>query len=206
MPTPTFFCVWLTLPALSTLRFEAPPMLLSLVAISSASCPRIWSSSGTPGATAPAGLAPFESRLPSAPARPALNGRWIASSALKSKSPALIAPGTTHRTFSGNALPTVRESVHTTSGSPAIVGGGVWQRPNSMTPAGKFDDYLSNNGNSQQRTTNQSFTGTDALGTVNLNVNMGGQLWGVLFNTYRNDLVTIVNTTAPRACSPGDPC
>lgn len=75
-----------------------------------------------------------------------------------------------------------------------------------MTPAGKFDDYLSNNGNSQQRTTNQSFTGTDALGTVNLNVNMGGQLWGVLFNTYRNDLVTIVNTTAPRACSPGDPC
>jgi uncharacterized repeat protein (TIGR01451 family) len=122
----------------------------------------------------------------------------------------VVGPGPAHQIFLGSSVPTVSETVTTTSGGNQITGGGVWQRaanPYTISPTGVFTDFLSSNGNRGPNNgpiyANQFFTATG--GTANLIVNIQGQQFGTLANSYSPVLVTIANTTSPRACVQGDP-
>lgn len=119
----------------------------------------------------------------------------------------VLGPSPANQVFYGSAVPTVQETVTTIQGPP-IVGNGVWS-PSAVPPtidsSGRFNDFLSANGNSNSSTAHQSFTATDSTGTVNIYVNIGGAQYGTLSNTYSTTTVTVAQTVSPRQCQSGDP-
>jgi len=118
----------------------------------------------------------------------------------------VVGPAPAHSLFYGSGVPTVRESVQTTSG-PTVSAGGVWQRSNnSITSSGVFADFYSANGN-KPSTANQSYTATfSSSGPVGLIANIGNPntRYTTLSNTYSTSTVTVANTTSPRQCQTGD--
>ena len=118
----------------------------------------------------------------------------------------VVGPAPQYYQFFGSAVPTVRETVQTTSPGDQLTGGGVWQRSdNTIDSGGVFVDFLAANGRTSSNggpiTANQSFS---AGGSGNLLVNIGGQQYRVLSNVYSSSTMTIAGTTSPRQCTTGD--
>jgi hypothetical protein len=112
----------------------------------------------------------------------------------------VVGPAPANQLFYGPGVPTVQENVVPTGGVP-MSGGGVWDRvpDNTITAQGVFTDILSANGHAPSWA-NQSFTATDAVGSVGLVVNIGGGTYNILANYYSTSTMTIAGTTAPRQC------
>ncbi len=105
------------------------------------------------------------------------------------------------RKFFGSEVPTVKETVTTTSG-PKITAGGVWSRSaNTMTGDGIFTDFYSSSGQGRS-TADQVFV---AANTWTLRVNIGSGQPAILQNVYENSGITVNKTVSPRECTKGDP-
>jgi RHS repeat-associated protein len=109
------------------------------------------------------------------------------------------------RGFYGSDVPMINETLTTTKG-PKIFGNGVWRRSaNTISPAGRFDDYLLSGGNSDPSEAIQTFSAEAKGRTFALTINIGGQYRTSLRNTYSRNSVTVAGTLSPRPCTEDDP-